>query len=102
MSLPDRRRLLVLALLLGGPAAAQLPTLARQRQDRRVSLPSTSDELATEIRLAAGNLTTLLFDALLDRDSLEVDRTRFKLVDVGERSINLVPATELGSGSSSC
>jgi uncharacterized protein (TIGR02268 family) len=48
--------------------------------------------------LAAGNLTTLLFNALLDRDSLEVDRTRFKLVDVGEQSLNLLPATELGSG----
>jgi uncharacterized protein (TIGR02268 family) len=48
--------------------------------------------------VAAGSLTTLFFNAFLERDSLELDRTRFKLVDVGERSINLLPATELGSG----
>ncbi|HEX8703214.1 MAG TPA: DUF2381 family protein, partial [Myxococcaceae bacterium] len=98
MSLPDRRRLLVLTLLFGGPAAAQLPVPSRQRQDRRVSLPSLPDEPVPELRVAAGNLTTLVFNALLDRDSLELDRTRFKLVDVGERSINLLPSTELGSG----
>ena len=51
-----------------------------------------------EVRVAAGYLTTLFFNAVLDRDSLEVDRARFKLVDVGERSINLVPATELSPG----
>ncbi len=51
-----------------------------------------------ELRVAAGHLTTLVFNVLLDRDSLELDRTRFKLVDVGERTVNLLPITELGSG----
>ena len=48
--------------------------------------------------MAGGNLTILLFNAPLDRDSLEVDRARFNLVDAGERSLTLLPATDLGSG----
>jgi uncharacterized protein (TIGR02268 family) len=48
--------------------------------------------------VAGGNLTILLFNAPLDRDSLEVDRARFNLVDAGERSITLLPATDLSSG----
>lgn len=51
-----------------------------------------------EVRVASGNLTTLVFNAPLDRDTLELDRTRFKLADTGERSVSLEPAAELGSG----
>jgi uncharacterized protein (TIGR02268 family) len=89
---------LTLCLLVSSAAAAQPQPPARQRQDRRVSLPTTSEEPVPEVRVAAGNLTTLVFNAPLDRDTLEVDRTRFKLADTGERSLALEPATELGSG----
>jgi uncharacterized protein (TIGR02268 family) len=90
--------LLPALLLLASTVDAQPQPPARQRQDRRVALPTTSEEPAPEVRVAVGNLTTLVFNAPLDRDTLEVDRTRFKLADMGEHSLNLEPATELGSG----
>lgn len=89
---------LLASLLWASTAVAQLQSPARQRQDRRVALPATADEPVPEVRVAAGNLTTLVFNSPLDRDTLEVDRTRFKLVDTGERSLALEPATELGVG----
>jgi uncharacterized protein (TIGR02268 family) len=50
------------------------------------------------VYVAAGNLTTVAFNGPLDRDSLMVDRTRFKLVDVGDRLLALQPFADLGSG----
>ncbi|EAU63550.1 hypothetical protein STIAU_7213 [Stigmatella aurantiaca DW4/3-1] len=53
---------MLLATLLVASAAAAQPLLpARQRQDRRAALP-----------------TTVAFNGPLDRDSLVLDRTRFK------------------------
>jgi len=97
VSLPACSLLLVSMLLVGGTAAAQPQPSARQRQDRRVLLPGNPDDPTPEIRVAGGNLTILLFNAPLDRDSLEVDRARFNLVDAGERSLTLLPTTDLGS-----
>lgn len=52
-----------------------------------------------EVRVAAGVLTTLVFDAPLDRGSVELEgRERFRLVDVGERILALEPAADLGHG----
>ncbi|MDC0714388.1 DUF2381 family protein [Stigmatella sp. ncwal1] len=87
---------LALCLLVVGPAAAQSP--ARQRQDRRASLPTTDSEALSELYVAAGNLTTVTFNGPLDRDSLVVDRTRFRWMDVGERMLVLEPFTDLGPG----
>jgi uncharacterized protein (TIGR02268 family) len=77
-------------------AQSQLPT--RQRQDRRAALPTTPSEPVPELYVAAGNLTTVAFNGPLDRDSLVVDRTRFKWVDVGDRIITLEPFADLGAG----
>ncbi|WP_224361080.1 DUF2381 family protein [Hyalangium versicolor] len=91
--------LLLVPLLVAGTAAAQQPQLpARQRQDRRAALPTTPAEPIPEVYVAAGNLTTVAFNGPLDRDSLVVDRTRFKLVDVGDRLLALQPFADLGSG----
>lgn len=97
MSLPMKS--LLLALLLGASAAAAQPPLpARQRQDRRAALPTTSAEPVPELYVAAGNLTLVAFNGPLDRDSLVVDRTRFRWVDVGDRILALEPFTDLGTG----
>jgi uncharacterized protein (TIGR02268 family) len=66
----------------------------RQRQDRRASLSATP----TELYLAAGTRTTVLLNGLLDRDSLVVDRTRFKWVDVGDQMLFLQLVADLGPG----
>ncbi|WP_420067683.1 DUF2381 family protein [Stigmatella aurantiaca] len=89
---------LALCLLVAGPAFAQPQPLTRQRQDRRVSLPTQPGEPPPEVHVAPGSITVLmLFNAPVERDSLEVDRTRFKWVDLGERTLNLEPAAELGA-----
>jgi uncharacterized protein (TIGR02268 family) len=90
--------LLVAPLLVASSAAAQPSPPARQRQDRRLALSALAEPPLPEVRVAAGNLTTLVFDAALEPDSLEVDRARFKLADLGERSLSLEPASELGPG----
>ncbi len=63
------------------------PNPERVRKERRVTL----SKAPAEIRVAPGTITTLAFDATLDRDSVELDRTLFALVDVGERTINVEP-----------
>nr|WP_253905970.1 DUF2381 family protein [Corallococcus exiguus] len=92
-----------LPLVLGGlllftAAQAQSASSVRERRDRRVVLPRPGEPIL-EVPVAAGILTTLVLDSALDRASMELEgRTRFKLVDVGERSINLEPVVELGAG----
>jgi uncharacterized protein (TIGR02268 family) len=90
--------LLLAPLLVASAAAAQTQLPARQRQDRRAALPTTPSEPVPEVYVAAGNLTTVAFNGSLDRDSLVVDRTRFKWVDVGDRILTLEPFTDLGPG----
>ncbi len=53
-----------------------------------------------EIRVAAKVATYLVFDADIDRDSVEVEgrATRFRLVDPGERTLYLEPLKALGEG----
>ncbi|WP_225410390.1 DUF2381 family protein [Stigmatella hybrida] len=96
MVLPAHWLALPLCFLVAGPAAAE-PAI-RQRQDRRASLPTTASEPFLELYVAAGHLTTVAFNGPLDRDSLVVDRTRFKWVDVGDRILALQPLVDLGSG----
>ena len=99
MSLAQPVTLLLLApLLVASSAAAQPMPPARQRQDRHLSLSALAEQPLPEVRVAVGNLTTLVFSAPLAPDTLEVDCTRFKLADVGEHILTLEPATELGPG----
>jgi uncharacterized protein (TIGR02268 family) len=51
-----------------------------------------------ELYVAADNLTTVALNGPLDRDSLVVDRTRFKWVDVGDRILALQPMVDLSEG----
>ncbi|HEX8705083.1 MAG TPA: DUF2381 family protein [Myxococcaceae bacterium] len=89
---------LALCLLVTGRADAQPQPPGRQRQDRRTSLPATPAEPLPELYLAGGNLTTVLLNRPLDRDSLSVDRTRFKWVDVGDRTLSFQLAEDLEPG----
>jgi uncharacterized protein (TIGR02268 family) len=84
------RLVLVLVPLLSWTAAAE-PNPERARKERRVTLSAAP----VEIRVAPGTVTTLVFDASLDRQSVELDRTRFALVDVGDLTLVLEPLAEL-------
>jgi uncharacterized protein (TIGR02268 family) len=90
--------LMLASVLVASAVAAQPQPPVRQRQDRRAALPTTPAEPIPELYVAAGNLTTVAFNGPLDRDSLVVDRTRFKLVDVGDSLLALQPFADLGSG----
>ncbi|TQF09184.1 DUF2381 family protein [Myxococcus llanfairpwllgwyngyllgogerychwyrndrobwllllantysiliogogogochensis] len=93
------RPVAILSLLVGVAASAQPLPAPRERQERRVALSSGPAEPVPELRVAAGITTLLLFDAPLDRGSVELEgRERFRLVDVGERILALEPAVDLGPG----
>ena len=65
--------------------------------NRRVLLPVDAPEPVDTLRLAPGTLTNLLFDAPLNRDSVELEGRDLwiQLVDTGERSLLLEAAMEL-------
>jgi len=93
--------LTLVLLLTGRVAAAQQPQPAvREQQQRQVIVPSGPDELVPEVRVAANIATTLVFDAPIDRLSMEVEgrATRFRLVDPGERTLFLEPLVAPGDG----
>src|SRR5689334_23056689 len=50
-----------------------------------------------ELYVAANNLTTVGFNATLDRDSLVVDKTRFKWAQVSDSFLLLEPFADLAS-----
>jgi hypothetical protein len=72
--------LLLTPLLVASTAAAPFPP--HLRQDWRVALPATPAEPIPELYVAAGHLTMVAFNGPLDRDSLVLDRTRSKWVEV--------------------
>jgi hypothetical protein len=53
-----------------------------------------------EVRVAANAGTYFVFDAAIDRASVEVERqaTRFRLVDPGERTLFIEPLEALRQG----
>ncbi|WP_308809853.1 DUF2381 family protein [Archangium lansingense] len=87
-------------MTLGLPSAAQTQSPAREQQQRQVVVPSSSSEPVPEVRVAANVATTLVFDAPIDRASVEVSEraTRFRLVDPGERTLFLEPLVAPGDG----
>lgn len=88
--------LLLAFSLLASAAIAQPQPPVRQRQDRRASLPTTPAEPMLELYVAANNLTTAAFNGILDRESLVVDKTRFKWAEVSDRFLLLEPVADLG------
>lgn len=85
-------------VLLGGTTAAAQPHPTRERQERRVTLPTGPEAPVPEVHVAQGVLTTLVLDAPVEKSSVELESrvSRFKLVDIGERLISLEPSVELG------
>jgi uncharacterized protein (TIGR02268 family) len=86
-------------LLTGTTAAAQPPPLVREPRQRQIFVPNSPEEPVPEVRLAADVLTLFVFDAPIERGSVEVEgrATRFRLVDPGESTLTLQLAVELGA-----
>lgn len=68
MGLSAAPRPLVAPLLVAQSSAALPSPPARQRQDRHLGL--SAEQPRPEVRVAVGNLTTLVFNAPLEPDSL--------------------------------
>ncbi|OJH34166.1 hypothetical protein BON30_45235 [Cystobacter ferrugineus] len=92
--------LVLLALSLGTPSAAQTQRPSHEQQQRQVVVPNSPDEPVPEVRVAVGVVTYFHFDASIDRALVEVEgrTTRFRMVDVGDRTLILEPAVEPGPG----
>lgn len=86
---------LALALLLGTAARAQLNPAREQRQ-RSVTVTGNPADPPYEIHAAKGVATVLLFKSQINGGTVEVDRTRVKIIDAGEWSIIFEPVIELG------
>ncbi|WNG20955.1 DUF2381 family protein [Cystobacter fuscus] len=86
-------------LFTGATVAAQPQPRSRERQERRVTLPSNPDEPGPEVSVAAGIVTYLRFDAPLDRAAIEVEgrSVRFRWVEVGDTILCLEPSVDLGA-----
>lgn len=82
------------ALLLAGTASAQ--PQPRERKERRVVLSDSPIEL----HVARGVPTIVVVDAPFDRDSVELEglTDRFRLAEVGDRSLLLEPIEDLAPG----
>lgn len=93
LSLP---RLLTLASLLTVVASAA-QTASLQRAAPRTVIITDRTGKPHDIRVAPGFLTTLLFDAPIERLSVEVEgRERFSVMDAGDQLIGLMPELPLG------
>ncbi|WNG30901.1 DUF2381 family protein [Cystobacter fuscus] len=84
---------------MSATAAAQPQPPTRERQERRVTLPSNPEEPGPEVRVAAGIATYLRFDMPVDKAAVEVEGrpVRFKWVEVGDTLIGLEPSVDLGA-----
>jgi uncharacterized protein (TIGR02268 family) len=92
---------MLVLLLTGRGAAAQQPQPSiSEQQQRQVVVPSGANEPVPQVRVAAGIATTLVFDAPIERTSVEVEgwATRFRLVDPGERTLFIEPLVAPGDG----
>lgn len=103
MTLPAGLHALLLVLLsLPGPEAwAQAGRPApREVKARRMELSPLSSEKVPEVRVAAGYLTALEFDAPLECESLAVEgrESRLALLECNTRTLVLRPEVELAAG----
>ncbi|WP_224363610.1 DUF2381 family protein [Hyalangium versicolor] len=93
MSLPSTAWLACACLLWAAATSAQ-SRAPREKKERQASLLRGPTVPAPQVRVAAGVLSSLFFNAPLASAQLE-GRERFTRLDVGERALYLEPALEL-------
>lgn len=86
-------RLIVLGLLGSLPGLAPATSHAAQPDPRRIHLKMEPAVTPSEVRISPGIATLLLFDSVLDRAGTMLEgREYFREIDVGERTIVLLPS----------
>ena len=84
---------LVLVLLLGAVARAQ-PAPGRAHRQRSITVTGHPAEPLPEVRGAQGSGITFHFDGPIREESVKVDASRIRFVDVGKQSLLVAPVTE--------
>jgi uncharacterized protein (TIGR02268 family) len=80
----------VVLFLLGGTLAHAQPAPPREPHRRSVTLSGAP----VETRIATGIRTVFVFGGPIRGQAIEVDRTRIKVLDTGERSLIIEPLSE--------
>ncbi|WP_281248014.1 DUF2381 family protein [Stigmatella erecta] len=80
-------------LLLGAVARAQ-PAPSRAHRQRSITVTGYPTAPLPEVRGAKGIGITFHFDGLIREDSIKVDESRIRIVDVGRKSLLVEPVTE--------
>ncbi|HEX5753613.1 MAG TPA: DUF2381 family protein [Archangium sp.] len=80
-------------LLLGAVARAQ-PTPNRTHRQRSISVSGNPADPLPEVRGAKGIGIAFHFDGLIREESIKVDESRIRVVDVGKKSLLIEPVTE--------
>jgi uncharacterized protein (TIGR02268 family) len=83
----------VLLLLMMTSAAQAQPESTRART---LALPDSPGAPLPEVHVAASVATLLLFDAPIERSSVQLEATLIRLVDVGEHSVIIEPRVSPG------
>jgi uncharacterized protein (TIGR02268 family) len=91
--------LLLVPLLLAGPAFALSAPGPCQRDDRHVELPAAPHEEAPQVCVSPGQTTLLDFDTAFEPESVVLEGSeRFALVDPARSTLKLVPSERLVPG----
>ncbi|WP_395848454.1 DUF2381 family protein [Cystobacter fuscus] len=80
-------------LLLGAVARAQ-PAPNRIHRQRSITVTGNPADQLPEVRGAKGIGITFHFDGLIHEESIRVDESRIRIVDVGKKSLLVEPLTE--------
>jgi uncharacterized protein (TIGR02268 family) len=85
---------LALALLLLGAVARAQPAPNRAHRQRSITVTGNPADPLHEVRGAKGIGITFHFDGPIREDSIKVDESRIRVVDVGRQSLLVEPITE--------
>ena len=85
---------LALVLLLLGAAARAQPTPSRALRQRSIAVTGNAAAPLPEVRGAKGIGITFHFDGAIREESVKVDESRIRVVDVGKNSLLVAPVTE--------
>lgn len=85
---------LALVLLLLGAAARAQPAPSRALRQRSIIVTGNAADPLPEVRGAKGIGITFHFDGAIREDSVKVDESRIRVVDIGKNSLLVEPVTD--------
>jgi uncharacterized protein (TIGR02268 family) len=90
--------LALVLVLLGETVARAQPAPAREQRQRTVTVTGNPADPPLEVRVAPDSPTGFLFDADLRKKAVQVEASRIRVLDSGERSLIVQAVKALGDG----